>query len=233
MCLRTLREHFFLVMTDKKDAEWGKNDTILRGVDPVVIHRLLRRLTVRRGGLPPHKLSSQEGAGMRATWLTLNDMDSVSELVGLHIEHPEAGLGAVRIRHGSTRDKNLRVVGAPVMIKFQEPLPLSGKALTKGYKLTVAYSTWTFLNPTGHHDHPPSAQKMSTKAESHIVEHVKRLVHEPWATRASWPRGPVKRHGLSRPPQPGVPAWADLPPSRWELTVRESMPRVCSKRRRE
>ena len=233
MCLRSMREHFYRVMTDKKHAEWGKKDTILAGVDPATIHRILRRLTVRRGGLTPHRLQSQDGGGKRATWLTLADMDSVSDLVGLHHEHPEAGLGALRIRHGTARDKNLRMIGAPLLIKYAEPLPVSGKVIPKGYKLTLEYSTWTFINPTGDHEHPPSTQKISTKAEGNIVKHVKRLVREPWATGASWPNGPVKRHGLSRPPQPGVPAWADLPPSRWALTVRESMPRVCSKRKRD
>ena len=52
----------------------------------------------------------------------------------------------------------------------------------------------------------------------------RKLIKEPAATSASWPSGKVRRHGLSQPPRPGVPAWADLPPSRWSLTKEESMP---------
>ena len=59
------------------------------------------------------------------------------------------------LRHGSARDKNLRVVGLPILLKYIEPMPVDGKALTSGYKFTAQYATWTFLNPTGAHDHPP------------------------------------------------------------------------------
>ena len=33
----------------------------------------------------------------------------------------------------------------------------------------------------------------------------------------------VRRHGLSRPPQPGVPDLPDLPPNYWALTPEEAM----------
>ena len=49
--------------------------------------------------------------------------ESVAELVHMHELHPEAGVGNVRIRHGSG-DKNLRVVSAPVVVEFVEPLPI-------------------------------------------------------------------------------------------------------------
>ena len=74
--------------------------------------------------------------------------------------------------------------------------------------------------------HPPAPndKKLNNAKRGRVVAHVKALVKEPDATRASWPKGPVRRHGLSQPPRAGMPAWADLPPSRWALTPEECMP---------
>ena len=153
-------------------------------------------------------------------------MDAISDIVALHIDHPENGLGALRIRFGSARDKNPRAIGAPLLLEYWEPLAVGGRELESGYKLKVTLATWTFINPTGHHDHPPTqnANRLNNSKRGRIVEHVKKLIKEPWATRASWPKGTVRRHGLSQPPQPGVPAWADLPASRWEHTIAEATP---------
>jgi hypothetical protein len=162
----------------------------------------------------------------RRTQLAVMDMQTVSDIVALHIDHPESGIGALRIRFGGARDKNLRAIGFPILFTFWEPLAVDGRELENGYKLTVSLATWTFINPTGLHDHPPCPEdkKLSDSKRGRIVEHVKMLVKELAATSASWPNGKVRRHGLSQPPRAGVPAWADLPASRWALTPAEAMP---------
>jgi hypothetical protein len=223
---RRLRTFFYDVLTESKEAEFEKMYTFDSTIDPATAHGLLKLLAWQRGGAKPLQIVSTVVGKLRRTQLAVMDMQTVSDIVALHVDHPEKGLGALRIRFGSTRDKNPRVVGFPLLFTYWEPLQVDGRELEQGYKLTVTLATWTFLNPTGHHDHPPAQneKKLNNSKRGRIVEHVKMLIKEPAATMASWPNGVVRRHGLSRPPQPGVPAWADLPASRWELTKEECMP---------
>ena len=223
---RRLRSFFYEFLCEGKEAEFEKIYTFDSTIDPAAAHGLLKLLAQQRGGAKPLKIISTDVGNFRRTQLAVMDMQTVSDIVALHIDRPEKGLGALRIRFGGTRDKNPRAVGFPLLFTYWEPLEVDGRELDHGYKLTVTLATWTFLNPTGLHDHPPAPneKKLSDSKRARIVQHVKTLIKEPAATMASWPSGKVRRHGLSQPPRAGVPAWADLPPSRWALTREESMP---------
>ena len=223
---RRLRTFFYELLSEGKEAEFDKTYTFDSAIDPAAARGLLKLLARQRGGSKPLNIVSTNVGKFRRTQLAIMDMQTVSDAVALHVDHPEKGLGCLRIRFGSARYKNLRAICFPILFTLWEPRPVDGKALDSGYKFTVKLATWTFLNPTGHHDHQPckNEDKLSDSKRRRIVEHVKTLIKEPAATSASWPRGPVRRHGLSQPPQPGVPAWADLPPTRWELTEQECMP---------
>ena len=223
---RRLRSFLFEALCEGKEAVFGKVYTFDSTIDTPTAKDLMKLLAQQRGGAPPLKIVTASVGKFRRTQLAVMDMQTVSDIVALHIEHPEKGLGCLRIRFGSARDKNLRAVGFPILFTYWEPLPVDGRELDSGYKFTVELATWTFLNPTGFHDHPPCPEdkKLSDSKRGRIVAHVKALIKEPAATRASWLKGPVRRHGLSQPPRAGVPAWADLPPSRWALTPAEAMP---------
>jgi hypothetical protein len=223
---RRLRTFFYEFLAESKEAEFDKIYSFDSTVDPRAAHALLKHLAQQRGGAKPLQIVSTIVGKFRRTQLAIMDMQTVSDVVALHVDHPENGLGALRIRFGSARDKNLRAIGFPLLFTYWEPLTVDGKELDTGYKFTVELATWTFLNPTGLHDHPPAPEdkKLSDGKRGRIVAHVKALVKEPAATMASWPSGKVRRHGLSQPPRAGVPAWADLPPSRWALTPAEAMP---------
>ena len=223
---RRLRNFFYEFLCEGKEAEFEKVYTFDATVDPEVAHGLLKLLARQRGGAESLKIVSTVVGHFRRTQLAVMDMQTVSDIVALHIDHPESGLGCLRIRFGSARDKNPRAIGFPLLFTYWEPLEVGGRELEQGYRLTVTLATWTFLNPTGLHDHPPAPdeKKLSDSKRGRIVAHVKTLIKEPAATMASWPSGKVRRHGLSQPPRAGVPAWADLPPSRWALTREESMP---------
>ena len=58
---------------------------------------------------------------------------------------------------------------------------------------------------------------MSNEQRDLVVEWVKQVVQEPWATAASFKSWRVKRHGLSV-------QWAKLPQGRWMLSNVEAMP---------
>jgi hypothetical protein len=223
---RRLRTFFYEFLGESKEAEFNKTYTFDSTVDPLTARGLLEILARQRGGAKPLKIILTVVGSFKRTQLAVTDMQSVSDIVALHVDHPEKGLGCLRIRFGSARDKNLRAVGFPLLFTYWEPLPVDGRVLDSGYKFTVELATWTFLNPTGLHDHPPCEEnkKLSDSKRGRIVAHVKTLVKEPAATMASWPSGKVRRHGLSQQPRAGVPAWADLPPSRWALTPAEAMP---------
>ena len=224
MLLSRIRGSFWRVLKETKEALW--NLEIEEHTDPETARAAMQLLAWQRGGLPPLELQTYPGDDCKQKLaLALMSQESVADLVRMHELHPEAGVGNVRIRHGSG-DKNLRVVSAPVVVEFVEPLPIDGLQLATGYTFKIKFSTWTFLNPTGYHDHPPApdAEKLGRRPRDALVAHVKRLVKEPYATAASWPKGRVRRHALTRSPQPGVPAWADLPTTRWALTPQEAMP---------
>ena len=223
---RRLRNFFYQFLCEGKEAEYEKIYTFDSTIDPAAAHGLLKLLARQRGGAKPLPVVSQVVGKFRRTQLAVTDMQTVSDIVALHIDHPENGLGALRIRFNGARDKNPRAVGFPLLFTYWEPLAVDGRELEQGYKLTVSLATWTFINPTGLHNHPPCPEekKLSDSKRGRIVAHVKTLIKEPAATMASWPSGKVRRHGLSQPPRAGVPAWAELPPSRWALTPAEAMP---------
>ena len=225
LVLRRLRNFFFNLLAETKDAVFNRVLTFDSTIPPRVALAVLKRLALQRDGARPLKVQSAEANGRRKYWLELKEPQAVSDAVLLHAEHPEAGLGLLRVRHGNLRDKNLRAV-FPLLLSYEMPLDVGGRVLTDGYVFKAALATWTFLNPTGHHDHPPAsnADRLNNAKRGRLVEHVKKLVKEPWATAASWPKSHPRRHGLSHPPRAGVPAWADLPPARWELTPAEAMP---------
>jgi hypothetical protein len=123
-------------------------------IEPETAKLFLKFLADRRGG--KLKVETAVVGRWRRTWLVIESMDDISDIVALHIDHPENGLGALRIRFGSARDKNPRAIGAPLLFEYWEPLAVGGRELESGYKLKVTLATWTFINPTGHHDHPPT-----------------------------------------------------------------------------
>ena len=85
-----LRNFFYVLLTDSKEAAYGVEYTFDSTVDPPSAHTFLKFLAARRSGrLKIHKATV---GGFCRTWLVVESMQDISEIVALHIDHPEAGL---------------------------------------------------------------------------------------------------------------------------------------------
>jgi hypothetical protein len=138
---RRLRTFFYEFLAESKEAEFDKIYSFDSTVDPRAAHALLKHLAQQRGGAKPLQIVSTIVGKFRRTQLAIMDMQTVSDVVALHVDHPENGLGALRIRFGSARDKNLRAIGFPLLFTYWEPLTVDGKELDTGYKFTVELAT--------------------------------------------------------------------------------------------
>ena len=118
-----------------------------------------------------------------------------------------------------------------VVLEYAEPKPIGGRAPASGYHFKVTYTTLKFNGATGEHRQPEGVvlitdektrqikkdTRLTDQQRDCVVEWVKRVVQEPWATAASFKSWRVKRHRLSV-------EWAKLPPGHWMLTNNEAMP---------
>ena len=99
------------------------------------------------------------------------------------------------------------------------------------YHFKVTYTTLKFNGATCEHLQPEGVvlitdektgqiikdTRLSDEQRDAVVEWVKRVIQEPWATAASFKSWRVKCHGLSV-------NWAKLPQGRWMLTNSKAMP---------
>ena len=224
-----LREHFYNILLDSKQGRYGAVFYLHEARDPQVAQQLLHTLAQRRSG-PPLKLERYEDSENIKMVLELTSQEHLADLVLLHGVHPQHGLGNVRIRHGHLRDKDLLVVQM-VLLEYVQPKPIGGRAPTAGYQFKVTYTTLKFNGATGEHRQPEGVivltdektgsvikdTRLSDAQRDLVVEWVKRVVQEPWATYASFRSWRVKRHRLSE-------KWAMLPQGRWMLSNAEAMP---------
>ena len=127
LVLRRLRAFFFNLLAETKDAVFNRVLTFDATIPPRVALAVLKRLALQRNGAKSLTVKSAEQGGRRKYWLELMDPQAVSDAVMLHAEHPEAGLGLLRIRHGSLRDKNLRAV-FPLLLSYEMPIEVATRA---------------------------------------------------------------------------------------------------------
>ena len=229
LCKASLREHFYKTLLDSKQGKFGAVFYLNEARDPRVAYALLRELSTCRSG-KRLALERHENPDLIKTVLELKEQQDIADLILLHALHPQHGLGNVRIRHGQLRDKDVLAVQM-VILEYVEPKPIGGRALAAGYQFKVTYSTLKFNGATGEHRQPEGVvviadektgtiirdTRLRDEQRDAVVEWVKQVVQEPWATAASFKSWRVKRHRLSQ-------KWAKLPQGQWMLSNSEAMP---------
>ena len=85
---RRLRNFFYEFLCEAKEAEYEKVYSFDTSIDPAAAHGLLKLLARQRGGAKPLKIVSSIVGKFRRTQLPVMDMQSVSDIVALHIDHP-------------------------------------------------------------------------------------------------------------------------------------------------
>ena len=230
--LAAMRERFHSILLESKRGKFGAS--FYMNIDPVVAQRVLHALAARRSGASL-ELEHFESEEQVQTVLELNEQTDIANVVLLHAAHPEHGLGNLRIRHGCLRDKDV-LAFQMLVFELSQPKPVGARELLDGHVFKVTYTTLKFNGATGEHLQPEGCvlisdektgktirdTRLTDAQRDPVVEHVKRLIQEPYATAAcfkgSWR---VKRHRLSE-------NWAKLlfSPQCFSLAPRASL--VCN-----
>ena len=187
---RRLRTFFYEFLGESKEADFNKTYTFDSTVDPLTARGLLEILARQRGGAKPLKIILTVVGSFKRTQLAVTDLCSLSPTSwrstsiirrrGWGASESASARRATRTSARSASRSSLRIGS-----RCRSTAGCSTAGTT--YKFTVELATWTFLNPTGLHDHPPCEEnkKLSDSKRGRIVAHVKTLVKEPAATMAS------------------------------------------------